>query len=82
MIVQMVIRSDLQGKDIRRYNKPTYSDIAVIIHGNWTENVKSRYLINKAYVNQRDIVINKQKDYDCKKTKRISELNVAYDTLT
>src|SRR2546421_10288241 len=46
---QMIIKSDLQSKDIRRYNKPTDSDIAVIIPGDGRESIGSR-----------DIKINKQ----------------------
>jgi len=64
--LQMIIKSDSHNKDIRRYNKPTSSDIAIIIPGDGSENVKSR-----------DIVINKQDG----NIKRISELNGAYDPL-
>jgi hypothetical protein len=63
---QMIIQSDLQSNDIRRYNKPTSSDVAVIIPGDGTEAIKSR-----------DIVIHKQNGT----IKKISELNGAYDPL-
>ena len=36
---QIVIKSDLQKQDVRRYNKPTASDIAVIISGDGRETV-------------------------------------------
>jgi hypothetical protein len=61
----MVIPNDLQGKDIRRYNKPTSSDIGVVIPGG-SETVKSRNIVIKDKDN--GIV-------------SISELNCHYDPL-
>jgi hypothetical protein len=43
--LQMIIKSDLQGQDIRTYNKPTSDDIAVVIPGNGSENVTCRDII-------------------------------------
>ena len=63
---QMIIKSDLQGKDIRKYNKPTSSDIAVVIQDDCSEPIGSR-----------DIVINKKSGDII----RISELNGHYDPL-
>ena len=40
---KMIIGSDLQGQDIRRYNKPTTSDVAVIKLDDGSESIKSRY---------------------------------------
>ena len=63
--IQMTI-SDMQNKDIRRYNKPTSSDVAVVIPGDASEECSSR-----------DIIITKQDG----NIQRISELNGPYDPL-
>ena len=63
---QMIISDDLQNKDTRRYNKPTSSDVAVVIPGDASEECGSR-----------DIMITK-KDGNIQ---RISELNGSYDPL-
>ena len=47
--LQMIIKSDSPNKDVRRYNKPTSSDVAIVIPGDGSETFKSR-----------DIIINKQ----------------------
>ena len=64
--MQMIIKSDLQSLDLRRYNKPTSSDIAVVIPGDGLENVTSRNIL----ITKHDNVV-----------KRILELNGAYDPL-